>query len=82
MPKLACKCGYIHNLSPIPDEGYSTIPDKYLEKIIDDEDHDVRDGTYSKYGRLFYECPDCKRIMWDKNGNALGSTTGKFVIIR
>ena len=26
MPKLHCPCGYVHNLSPIPDAGLMTIP--------------------------------------------------------
>jgi hypothetical protein len=31
MPKLLCPCGYIHDLSPIPDAGWITVRD------VDDE---------------------------------------------
>ncbi|GIL31033.1 hypothetical protein NUM_62870 [Actinocatenispora comari] len=30
MPKLACRCGYVHNLSPIPDDGLQVLPDRLL----------------------------------------------------
>ncbi len=34
MPKLACPCGYVHNLSPIPDDGWRAIRDKDLEAYV------------------------------------------------
>src|SRR5687768_15005763 len=34
MPKLACPCGFIHDLSPIPDEGWRVIRDKDMEAYI------------------------------------------------
>jgi hypothetical protein len=34
MPKLKCPCGYIHNLSPIPDAGWITIRDQDYEEVI------------------------------------------------
>ena len=37
MPKLKCKCGYIHNLSPIPDDGWLTIQDKDYENLLEAE---------------------------------------------
>ena len=37
MPKLKCKCGYVHNLSPIPDEGWLTIQDKEYENLLEAE---------------------------------------------
>lgn len=35
MPKLGCPCGYVHNLSPIPDMGWHTIPDDKYEEFQD-----------------------------------------------
>jgi hypothetical protein len=35
MPKLTCPCGYVHNLSPIPDEGWRTIRDKDYDPLIE-----------------------------------------------
>jgi hypothetical protein len=34
VPKLHCPCGYIHNLSPIPDAGWCTVPDRRYEEFI------------------------------------------------
>jgi hypothetical protein len=38
MPKLQCTCGYVHNLSPIPDEGWVTVRDKDYEALLDVEE--------------------------------------------
>lgn len=37
MPKLACPCGFIHDLSPIPDDGWRAIRDKDMEAYIQNE---------------------------------------------
>jgi hypothetical protein len=37
MPKLTCPCRYVHNLSPIPDEGWLTFRDVDYEKVVDAE---------------------------------------------
>jgi len=34
MPKLVCPCGFVHDLSPIPDEGFQVIRDKDMESFI------------------------------------------------
>jgi len=31
MPKLLCPCGFVHDLSPIPDEAWLTIRDRHIE---------------------------------------------------
>jgi hypothetical protein len=85
MPKLLCPCGFVHDLSPIPDEGWITIRDQDYEQVIQDEmereqlpDHknkseeqrfDQLTGTIvAKWGRI-YDCPQCGRIMWQKEGS-------------
>jgi len=35
LPKLACRCGYVHNLSPIPDDGFQERFDAWLEREQD-----------------------------------------------
>ncbi len=35
MPKLLCPCGFVHDLSPIPDDGWETIRSKDLESVQD-----------------------------------------------
>ena len=42
--KLACKCGYVHNLSPIPDEGWVTVLDKDYEQLIEAESDPENDS--------------------------------------
>jgi hypothetical protein len=34
MPKLACPCGFVHDLSAIPDNGWRTIRDKDMEAYL------------------------------------------------
>jgi hypothetical protein len=35
MPKLLCTCGFVHNLSPIPDDGWKTIRDTAYDQLVD-----------------------------------------------
>ncbi len=89
MPKLMCPCGYVRDLSPIPDEGWVTFHDADYEKVVDAEilinsisggtslpgnDH-PRVAEYDQAMRvivnakgLLLECPECGRIMWEKEG--------------
>ena len=88
MSKLLCPCGFIHNLSAIPDDGWVTISDKKYEEVIEAEiclnqisgssdqypfDDNPQIDEYNKNMKFIinnsgslYECPDCKRIMWEK----------------
>jgi len=91
LPKLKCKCGYIHNLSLIPDEGWRTVLDKDYENLLEAEKTREElsgakkntasfnallkaDGIVSSSFGLMYECPDCKSLMWEKQGEE-GFTT-------
>jgi len=85
MPKLLCPCGYIYNLSDIPDEGWITIRDQDWEEVTEAEIQTAKySGTkteeeWEKHiapairtvndlsGRI-YECPQCRRLMWQKPG--------------
>ncbi|KQO37017.1 hypothetical protein ASF19_20585 [Acidovorax sp. Leaf84] len=60
MPKLACPCGYVHNLSPIPDDGWV---------VLRDRDADAR--SQADVESRLYECPDCNRLMWQRPGDDL-----------
>lgn len=37
MPKLRCPCGFVHDLSSIPDKGWITIRDEDYERLIEAE---------------------------------------------
>ena len=37
MPKLACLCGYVHDLSPIPDAGWVVVRDADYEAFLEAE---------------------------------------------
>src|SRR5688572_9469574 len=47
MPKLACDCGFVHNLSPIPDDGWLTVRDRDYESLVDAQLalHEISGGT-------------------------------------
>jgi hypothetical protein len=69
MPKLQCPCGFVHDLSPIPDDGWIVVADRDYEALIEAECRQSRvKGEPSAFvglsGRL-YECPQCGRIMWN-----------------
>ena len=48
MPKLKCPCGFVHNLSPIPDDGWKTIRDRDYEKVVNAH---IREEELSKDAR-------------------------------
>jgi len=53
MPKLGCPCGYTHNLTPIPDNGFRIVSDL---QFIDMPKHTWDLG-------MLYVCPECKRML-------------------
>ena len=71
MPKLVCPCGFVHDLSPIPDDGWITIRDADFEALVESEraQPGAAKGEPSAFveltGRL-YECPECGRVMWER----------------
>ena len=34
MPKVLCPCGFVHDLSPIPDDGWVTVKDRDYESLV------------------------------------------------
>jgi hypothetical protein len=73
MPKLACPCGFVHDLSPIPDQGWVTVRDADFETLVGSErlGGNSGGGPPSEFVRLtgrLYECPDCGRVMWERPG--------------
>ena len=75
MPRLACPCGFVHNLSLIPDDGWLTIRDRDYETLRDAESKHLAntddvtlerdaDMKWSRMVGRFYQCPKCGRIMW------------------
>jgi hypothetical protein len=71
MPKLLCPCGFVHNLSPIPDEGWISVRDydydAFTEAII--AENNAPPGSPSLAGRFLgslYECPERGRVLWSK----------------
>jgi hypothetical protein len=76
MPKLGCPCGFIHDLSPIPDHGWLTIQDENYEALIEAEAGrvadpstsaaDLADEKFRTMVGVLYECPKCGRLLWEK----------------
>jgi len=85
MPKLLCPCGFVHNLSPIPDTGWITIRDQDYEQVIQAEiereqlPNQKEEGDEQRFIQLtgaiiakwglVYECPKCGRVMWQKENS-------------
>jgi hypothetical protein len=73
MPKLACRCGFVHNLSPIPDDGFQVLPDWASDRLLyasqpRPEDWEIGELRRTALSRL-YLCPNCEAIMWDRAGD-------------
>lgn len=70
MPKLPCRCGYVHNLSQIPDDGFQVFPDWATDKLLytrdtRPEDWEVAELRRTALARL-YSCPNCEAVMWNR----------------
>ncbi len=77
MPKFACRCGYVMNLS----NGYQSyelalVPESRIEQIgdkLDESEHLSSDAFYGLIDEVktaVYRCPSCGRIHVD-GGNGL-----------
>jgi hypothetical protein len=73
MPKVTCRCGYQHNLTPCPDDGWITVRDRDYQQLLEVEaaqrdNSSVGVPAFQLQGRL-YECPACGRLMWSRPGD-------------
>jgi hypothetical protein len=84
MSTLPCRCGYAHNLAPIPDAGWLTVRDADYDRLLDAEH--VCDELAARAGGtdtaafaaaeqsvaeltgLLYECPRCGCLLWKPPG--------------
>ena len=85
MPKLACLCGFVHDLSKIPDDGFVVVADVLYERLVVAECErfeqsrkvDAITGRVSELDRTvgsvhsrMYECRQCGRLAWPKKDGA------------
>jgi hypothetical protein len=86
MSKLPCRCGYAHDLAPIPDAGWLTVRDADYDRLLDAErECDELAGTVggtdsaefaaaelsvAQLTGLLYECPRCGSLLWKPPGAA------------
>jgi hypothetical protein len=82
LPKLRCRCGYVHDVSPVPDAGWLTVRDREYEELLAAEAERGRlgaagmpapefaaaDRRLGELHGLLYECPECGRLMWRPPG--------------
>jgi hypothetical protein len=84
MSKLWCRCGYGHDLTPIPDAGWLTVRDADYDRLLDAEhvcddlatqsggtdsaDFAAAEATVGDLTGLLYECPRCGRVLWKPPG--------------
>jgi hypothetical protein len=84
MSKLSCRCGYAHDLAPIPDAGWLTVRDADYDRLLDAEhicddlaaqsggtdnaDFAAAERAVADLTGLLYECPHCGRVLWKPAG--------------
>ncbi len=84
MPKLRCRCGYVHDLSPMPDAGWLTVRDADYEELLWVEAERAAlesqvprppveafgpgDRRVGELHGLLYDCPSCGRLLWRRPG--------------
>jgi hypothetical protein len=70
MPSLLCRCGYRHNLTPIPDDGFQVLPDWATAKLLYSMDTQPEDWEFQELHRTvvtrLYVCPNCEAVMWNR----------------
>jgi hypothetical protein len=78
VPKLTYPCGFVHDLSPIPDVGWITVRDGDYDELVETERHqgDASPRAFVRLTGRLYECPECGRVMWEKPGE------GRFTTFR
>jgi hypothetical protein len=86
MSKLSCRCGYMHDLAPIPDAGWLTVRDADYDRLLDAEhlcdelatraggtdtaDFAAAEQSVADLTGLLYECPECGSLLWKPAGEA------------
>jgi hypothetical protein len=84
MSKLWCRCGYGHDLAPIPDAGWLTVRDADYDRLLDAEhvcdelaarpggtdsaDFAAAELAVAELTGLLYECPRCGALLWKPPG--------------
>ena len=71
MAKLPCRCGYVHDLSHIPDDGFQVLPDWATEKLLYAQDVNPEKWEIEELRRTtltrMYVCPNCEALMWESS---------------
>jgi hypothetical protein len=84
MSMLWCRCGYGHNLAPIPDAGWLTVRDADYDRLLDAEhacdelaaspggtdsaEFAAAEQSVAELTGLLYECPRCGSLLWKPPG--------------
>jgi hypothetical protein len=73
MAQLQCPCGYVHDPDTQPDAAWLTIPDAEYDamesEILRFHREHRGEEVQTEFGRI-YECPECRRLMWSRPGDA------------
>src|SRR5262245_22859692 len=70
MPKPTCLCGFIHDLSPIPDDGWITVRDRQWEAVTDALilRHEIAEGLPSLDHPRIAEYRAAQRVLRESQG--------------
>jgi predicted RNA-binding Zn-ribbon protein involved in translation (DUF1610 family) len=73
MPKIACSCGFVHDLTPAPDKGWVTIPDSAYDDLV--EDH-IQQHSIAGHGIPKTESIETDK--WDACASRIARRTGRL----
>jgi hypothetical protein len=84
MSRIWCRCGYGHDLAPIPDAGWLTVRDADYDRLLDAEhlcdelatraggtdspDFAAAEQAVADLTGLLYKCPQCGSLLWKPPG--------------
>ncbi len=73
MPKLVCPCGYVHNLTPVPDEGWVAVLDRDFEPMLAASARQQQMAGDNTPDRQSPDFPG-----WDRCGSIISAATSRF----
>ncbi len=72
MPKLVCPSGFVHDMSPIPDNGWITVRDADYKALTESwagpRTEECDPTAFVRLTGRLYECLKCGRVMWERPG--------------
>ncbi|MEJ5153014.1 hypothetical protein WH265_21075 [Comamonas sp. MYb396] len=85
MPKFACRCGYVMNLSNgSPDFELALVPERCIDEIGEklDVDNNINSERFfeliDEVKTTVYRCPSCGRVHFDEGAGVFRAFVPEF----